>query len=99
MTYTINLTKRANNQINQALEWYAENTKGNEIKLLKAIDSALTFVQSNPFKSQIRYDDIRIKFLKGFKFGFHYFVVDETIYILGFFHQKQNTLNWKMLEA
>lgn len=96
MSYSLILTRRVNLQIVQAVEWYREHAPGHESKLLKAIDSTLKYIQKNPLKYQVRYDDVRIKFLKTYKFGIHYYIDLDNIYILGFFHQNQNDEKWKL---
>ena len=94
MSYHLFLTGRANKQIVQALDWYKEQAPGHEVKLLKAIELAFKNIQKNPLKYQVRYDDVRIKFLKTYKFGIHYSLNQKTIFLLGFFHQSQNDDNW-----
>lgn len=95
MSYNIVVTKRVYNQLVNAVDWYVENAPGHEKRLLKDFDRTLSFIQKNPIKCQIRYDDIRICFLDTYKFGIHYQVQRKTIYILGFFHQHQTNENWK----
>ncbi len=95
MSFTLVITSRVHIQLINALEWYKQNAPGHEKKLLKDFDGALSFIEKNPLKCQIRYDDIRIRFLSNYKFGIHYFVKNRTIYILGFFHQHQTDESWK----
>lgn len=96
MSYTILVTKGVHTQLVNALEWYAEHAHGHEKKLLKAFDNALSFIEKNPLKCQLRYDDVRICFLEVYKFGIHYSLERKTIYILGFFHQHQTNENWEL---
>ena len=98
MSYKLVLTKRVHEQLVNTLDWYAEHAKGHEIKLLKSFDNALSFIEKNPLKCQVRYDDIRIYFMDTYQFGIHYFLDKQTIYILGLFHQHQSDDSWKIPE-
>lgn len=94
MSFTVVVTKRVHTQLVNALDWYAEHAPEHQKKLLKAFDKALSFIQKNPLKCQVRYDDVRICFLGIYKFGIHYLIEKDTIFILGFFHQHQTDENW-----
>lgn len=94
MNFDLVLTKRVHNQLVEVLDWYFENAKGHEIKILKSFDKSLLSIKKNPYKCQIRYDNVRIYFIESYKFGIHYTIEKQTIFILGFFHQHQADSHW-----
>lgn len=94
MSYTISIVHRATIHLTKSIDWCLEQNSGLEIRFLKSLDSAVQYIQKNPLKSQVRYKDIRIKFLKNPKFGVHYVIRDKHIYIIGIFHTNQNSENW-----
>lgn len=96
MSFKLVVTQRVYVQLTSALDWYANYAPGHEKKLLRDFDKALLFIEKNPLKCQVRYEDIRICFLSTYKFGIHYFLDKETIYILGFFHQHQTDESWEL---
>lgn len=94
MKYTISTIHRTNIQIEKALIWCADQSKGLDVKFIKSLDSAVKYIQRNPFRCQIRYQDVRIKFLKHPKFGIHYIIKGNHIYLVGIFHTNQDSENW-----
>ncbi|MFY0598777.1 MAG: type II toxin-antitoxin system RelE/ParE family toxin [Cyclobacteriaceae bacterium] len=97
MSFSIELAEAAEVDIRDSFLWY-ENQKKNlgssfEEQLTKAIDS----IQSNPFKTQIRYQNIRVFFLKKFPLGIHFQVnePENKILILGLFHTSLDPVKWK----
>jgi hypothetical protein len=95
MSYSIAIVHSANIHLTKAIDWCIEQNPGLEIKLLKSVDAAISYIQKNPLKSQIRYLDVRIKFLRNPKFGIHYVIRDKHIFIVGIFHTSQDSDNWK----
>lgn len=77
------------------LDWYSQNRPNHGGKILDEFDVSLKYISTNPFKCQIRYDDVRVYLLKKYKFAIHYTTDEDIIYVLGFFHQHQDSDNWK----
>jgi hypothetical protein len=94
MSFTISLVHRANIHIAQAIEWCTKQEQDLEIRFLKSLDKSITYIQKNPFKSQIRYRNVRVKFMRNPKFGVHYVIDVQTIYIIGVFHTSQDSSKW-----
>lgn len=95
MSYTISSTHRANIQLEKAIVWCGEQSTGLDVEFIKSLDSAMKYIQKNPLKCQIRYnDEVRIKFLKHPKFAIHYIIRSKHIYVVGIFHTNQNSENW-----
>lgn len=94
MSYKISVVHRANIHISKGIEWCIEQEEGMEIRFLKALDTAINYIQKNPLKSQVRYRNVRIRFLRSPKFGVHYYIKGKHIYIIGVFHTNQDSENW-----
>lgn len=82
MNYSLVVGERAQMQITKAADWFFDQTPGLEIKFLIELDRAMIYIQKHPLKSQFRYKEVRIKFLKKFDFGIHYIFENNTIFVL-----------------
>lgn len=94
MTYSLVVSDRAIQLIAKAAQWFFEQSPGLETKFLIELDMGMEFIQKHPLKCQVRYKDIRIKFLKKFDFGIHYIIENETVFVLNIFHTSQNSEEW-----
>ena len=82
MSYSLLVSDRAIMQTEKAVNWFFEMQPGLEIKFLLELDRGMIFIQKNPLKCQLRYKDVRIKFLKKFDFGIHYIFESKTVFVL-----------------
>ncbi|KGO94357.1 type II toxin-antitoxin system RelE/ParE family toxin [Flavobacterium subsaxonicum] len=92
MNYLIKIRKQALLNIEESAEWYKEKQQGLELKFLKDLNSAIDIISKDPEKFQVRYRDVRIKFLKKFDFGIHYIIDENSIHILAVFHTSRSPL-------
>lgn len=96
MTYFVEISEAAEDDIEEAFLWY-EDQKNNlgysfEDHVNKAVDS----IQNNPLKTQIRYSNTRVFFLKKFPFGIHFQVNEQEKFILivAVFHTSRDPEKW-----
>lgn len=94
MKYSLSISDKTKTQIINAIEWYEELVPKSQDKFLKLISKSIDYINKNPFKCQVRYKNIRIQFLKTPKFGIHYFIEENHIYVIGFFHTNQDSEKW-----
>lgn len=94
MGYKIRIRKQASSQIEDASEWFKEKQEGLEIRFLHDLNICINDILENPVKYQIRYKEIRVKFLKKFEFGIHYIIDGNAIHILAVFHTSQSPEKW-----
>jgi toxin ParE1/3/4 len=94
MFYKIVFVQKANIQLNKAINWCSEQNPKLELKFLKSFDKAIKDIQNNPFKYQIKYELVRIVYLKNPKFGIHYFINLNEIFVVGIFHTSQDSEDW-----
>lgn len=91
MTFTLSISETAENDIREAYLWYEDQKQdlGNlfEAEFLKAVKS----ISINPFKTQIKYGDIRVHFLEKFPFGIHFVIKENDVRIIAVFHTSRET--------
>ena len=96
MTFFISIAGAAEDDIREAFLWY-EDQKDNLGSLFENyVSKAVSSIQNNPLKTQIRYGHTRIFFMKKFPYGIH-FRVNETkksILIVAGFHTSKDSENW-----
>jgi plasmid stabilization system protein ParE len=95
MTYSISISEAAENDISEAYLWY-EDQKENlgsifEVQFQRAVKS----IRNNPFKTQIRYGNIRVYFLQKFPFGIHFEIKENDIRILAVFQTSRDSEKWE----
>ena len=95
MKYHLFLSKKAIKQIKHACDWYKEQQLGLDILFLTELDKNILYVEKNPLKSQVRYKEVRIRFLKKFDFGIHYILEEKNIFVLAVFHTSQSDKKWR----
>lgn len=95
MPYTVSIAELAEDDIRYAYLWYQEQKESLGSSFKKHISKAVESIQDNPLKSQVRYRDTRVFFLKKFPFGIHFKVSANDILIVGVFHTSLNPKKWK----
>lgn len=94
MKYALLVSDNAKQQIERISWWFLEQASGLEIKFLHELFNAMEFIHKNPLKCQLRYKNVRVKFLKKFDFGIHYIIENQTVFVLAVYHMRQNSDNW-----
>ncbi len=94
MNYAIAVSDRARFQLNKIMQWFFDEHPGLEKRFLFEISKAMEFIQKHPLKCQVRYKQVRIKFLINFDFGIHYIIENQTVFVLSIFHTSQNNDDW-----
>ena len=95
MGYSITIAQVAENDARKAFLWYEEQKENLGSKFEEHFSEAIDSIRINPLKTQIRYGDIRVFFLKKFPFGIHFKVSGKNILIVAVFHTSQNPERWK----
>lgn len=95
MTYKIISSPNTEKDIEKAILWY----KDIKVSLAQSFIAELGYckkdIQQNPRKMQIRYNNIRISFLRKFPYGIHYRLEGNTITIIAVFHTSEDPQKWK----
>lgn len=92
MLYSLSIASAVEDDIREAFLWYEMTQDGLGHKFQEAVIKAVASIQSNPLKTQVRYGNTRIFFLKKFPYGIH-FQVDTSahhVLLIALFHTAQN---------
>ncbi|KAB1063488.1 type II toxin-antitoxin system RelE/ParE family toxin [Salibacter halophilus] len=86
MGYHVAIAEEAEADIREAFLWYEDQKNELGDLFQDYIFKAVKSVRINPLKYQVRYDDVRICFLKKFPYGVHFTVTEDEILIIAVFH-------------
>jgi toxin ParE1/3/4 len=95
MTYQITITESAEQDIKDAFLWYEDQKNELGLSFTKNIDKAILKIQKNPLTIQIRYNEIRVSFLKKFPYGIHFTIINDEIVIIGVYHTSKSPKKWR----
>lgn len=90
MAHKVIIKPEAELDIQTAINWYNEQKEALGFELLNEIIHVIDLVKENPNYFQKRYRDFRVSFTKRFKYGIHYTVENNVIYIHAVLHTNQN---------
>ncbi len=94
MTYSILISDEAYFDISEAYLWYETIENKLAQKFEKDLETAISSIQSNPNKFQLKYKTVRVVFMKKFPFGIHFIKNEATVIIVALFHTSRNPNNW-----
>lgn len=91
MSFNIIIEKRALNDVQNAIDYYDEQSIGLGKKFNSALDKHLSTIAINPF-FQVRYKDYRVLPMKKFPYLIVFYIEEDlnTVFISAVFHVKQN---------
>lgn len=73
--------------IEDAILWYEFVRKGLSVDFQICMENALDEIIENPDSFQKRYSFVRIRFIRRFPYGIHYYIFDETVIrVIGIIH-------------
>jgi plasmid stabilization system protein ParE len=93
--FELSISEAAKSELREAFLWYEDQLVNLGDKFQEEIFSAFESIKSNPNKFQIRYENVRVYFLRKFPFGIHYTQSENLIIIIGIFHTSQNPEKWR----
>jgi toxin ParE1/3/4 len=94
MSYEIIVRSEAAREVQEAFDWYEENSEGLGLEFLRAVDAGMAGIKRNPLASPTMYQDIRRALLRKFPYALFYIVKEERIIVLACFHAKRNPIDW-----
>jgi plasmid stabilization system protein ParE len=93
--FPIVLDFRAEEDIDAAAQWYAQQSSELAIKFLEAIDVAFDFIAQFPQASQEIDLGIRRTLTKKFPFFIYYTVDDECVTVFAVLHIRRSPYSWQ----
>lgn len=94
MRYELIVRYEAERDIDEAYNWYEDQSWGLGKEFLRAIDAALFTTLRNPFAHQLIYKKFRRILLRRFPHALFYLVEDQKVIVTACFHQKRDPDNW-----
>lgn len=95
MAYRVVITEAAENDVYEAYLWYEEQKEGLGDIFESHLSKTIAGIKEDPLKLQVRYNTIRICFLKKFPYGIHFNITDKIIIIMAVFHTSRDPGIWK----
>lgn len=91
MVYKIIVSPKAQTEIENAIDYYAERSNSAPVKFIDTIQDTYKILSLNPYYKN-RYKNFRSVTVKGFPFLLFFIIDDdsETILIISCFHTAQN---------
>jgi plasmid stabilization system protein ParE len=86
MKFQLHFTEEAKHDSRKTFGWYEEIRKGLGGRFRKELTNATKHLRQDPHSIEIRYEDVRIVFLKVFPYGIHYRIVGNEVQILAVLH-------------
>ncbi|WP_439488309.1 type II toxin-antitoxin system RelE/ParE family toxin [Algoriphagus sp.] len=86
MKLNILISTAAKLDIKDIFDWYETQSTGLGSKFEKEFIIAIDELTHQPQKFQIRYQNVRIHFLKKFPYGIHFQINENSILIIAVFH-------------
>ena len=95
MAFKLIVSKRAQSEIENAIDYYAEINKTLALRFYSCVEQVYDILKINPFYKKI-HNDFRIVPIGTFPFNiiFHIEEANKTIKILSCFHTSRNTINY-----
>jgi plasmid stabilization system protein ParE len=90
MPFKLIIKPEAEQELQEALEWYDSKKDNLGAELLIEISRVLETIQENPNSFQKRYKSFRISFTKKFQYGVHYTLENNTIFDHAILHTRQD---------
>lgn len=66
MSYKILIQPEAEFDLQEAFDWYEQNSKGLGSEFIRAVDASLSKIQRNPYACPVVYREIRQKLIRKF---------------------------------
>ena len=86
MDYIVSIPKQAEKDLREVFLWDEEKKPGVGFLFKDFLETAIPNIKQNPLKFQIRYKNIRNRFLNKFPFGIQYWILESEIIILAVLH-------------
>lgn len=91
MIYKIVIIDEAKADYKKSLLWYKAIHPKLAIRFNDSFKRSIAIIKTNPLLFQIRYDNIRIVFLKTFPYAIHYSIYESSVVIKSIFHTSRDS--------
>lgn len=95
ITRQIIVRPEAEAEVQQAFDWYQEQSEGLGLEFLRSIEACLAGIIRNPFAYTIaKSPNVRRALLRRFPYTLFYLVDDEAIVVIAVFNVKRQPIDW-----
>jgi hypothetical protein len=91
MNYKILIIEEAKMDFKKSLLFYKDIHPKLAVRFNDSFKKSILIIKKNPLLFQIRYDNIRIIFLKSFPYALHYAIYENCIVIKSIFHTSRDS--------
>jgi len=95
MDYIVSIPKQAEKDLREVFLWDEEKKPRLGFLFKDFLETAIPNIKQNPLKFQIRYKNIRNRFLNKFPFGIQYWIFENEIIILAVLHTSLEPKMWQ----
>jgi hypothetical protein len=93
MAYNIKIQSYAEEEFLESVAWYELQRNGLGDELILCFEEALEVLKRNPF-FEVRYKDLRLYNIRRFPYQIIYYLVNDSIEIVAFFHAHREPKQW-----
>ncbi len=94
MKFPVIIEPAAESDIRAAFEWYEAQVEGLGHEFLVSLRSCFGRLERSPETYSIAFGRLRRARVERFPFGVFYIFSNESVYVLGVMHHKQNPQSW-----
>ncbi len=95
VTRQILVRPEAEAEVQQAFDWYQEQSEGLGLEFLRAIEACLSGVTRNPFAyTVVKVPNVRRTLVRRFPYALFYLVDDDAIVVIAVFNVKRQPIDW-----
>ena len=82
-------------EVQQAFNWYQEQSEGLGLEFLRAIDACLSGITRNPFAYTVaKVPNVRRALIRRFPYSLFYLVDEDAIVVIAVFNVKRQPIDW-----
>lgn len=94
MAYNLRLIDAADSDIREAIKYYEQVLLGLSLDFERCLEEAYSNILTMPLGYEVRFNDIRITYIRRFPFAIHYVVDGNDITVIAVFHQAISPIKW-----
>ena len=95
VTRQILVRPEAEAEVQQAFDWYEEQSKGLGLEFLRSIEACLSGITRNPFAYKVvKIPSVRRAVVRRFPYSLFYLVDDDVIVVIAVFNVKRRPKDW-----
>ena len=91
MNFKILILEEAKSDVRESIAWYKNINPMLSKRFANSFNNSVKQIKENPFRYQIRYDEIRVILLKTFPYLIHFNIDNEIIVIKAVLHTSRNS--------